>query len=403
MKTLIISIVAILIAIATAFFIHKDPGQVVIDFQGLRYGPMSLGIVLAGLGAAFVAFYIVIRLFFALTSAPKTIKERHERKQLIKSHDDLGKGLLEYVEGNYEKASSLLTRQSSPNNSCTAINLINAAKAAHKLQQFDKSNDYLEKAATCSEASKSAAQLTQAELLLQRHESREAVKLLSAIHSASPKNTRAIYLLVQAYQSINNWESMSELLVEARKHQVAPKDELLDLEVIAAIGSLKNANVDNVSSIYEGLASHLKQVSEIAYNYAERLNNKGKADEASEIVKNALTKQWSDKLVSLFGDIKSDNLSAQITQAEKWATENGNSASLSLALSKLYYNNNQWGNAKESAISSIETTPSMSAFFALGKALEAVDDQNGALLAYKHGYAVDDLASQKSEKSDLDK
>ncbi len=105
------------------------------------------------------------------------------------------------------------------------------------------------------------------------------------------------------------------------------------------------------------------------------------------MVTKSLNSNWNENLAELYGSIASSDLSSQIQQALTWKDKNGDSAALLLSLGNLLYQNDQFAEAKDYVVSSIEIKPSVSAFFLLGKILEAVADPVGALEAYKHGYA----------------
>ena len=388
MKTLVVSLLLIVVAIAAAFFIHKDPGQVDVVFQGLHYGPMSLGIVLAALALAFIAFYIVTRLLLGLLNAPKTLKKRGVRNRERKAHESLGSGLVQYNEGNFEGAESTLLKHMSENRTCDAATYITAAKAANHRKQYDLSANYLTKAAELSPDSATAIGITEASMLMQRNEYRDAVKKLSEIRSQAPGNTHAMWLLAQAYKETRNWESMTDILKLARKKQAAPKEELLALETAAALGALSDAADGNVQEIFDRLPAHLQEMSGIVQIYAKRLDGMGKGDDAAKLIAKSLSNNWDEELAGMYGNIHTRDVSAQLEQAEKWSRENGESVSLLLALGNLYYYRNLWGKSKEFILKSIGINPTQQAFFALGKTLEAMDDTSGALEAYKHGYAV---------------
>ncbi|MCB1756243.1 MAG: hypothetical protein KDJ38_12010 [Gammaproteobacteria bacterium] len=388
MKTLVVSLLLIAVAIAAAFFIHKDPGQVDVVFQGLHYGPMSLGIVLAAIAVAFIVFYIITRLLLGLMNAPKKLKKRSIQNRERKAHESLGAGLVKYSEGNFESAESTLLNYLSANKTCDAATYITAAKSANERKQYDLSASYLKKAAECSPESEIAIGITESRMLLQRNEFHDAVKKLSEIRNQAPSNTQAMWLLVQAYQKTRNWESMSDLLKTARKKQAAPKDDLLAMEKAAATGALSDAPDGNVENIFSRLPGHVQELSGVVYAYARRLNGMNKGDEAAKLISKSLGNQWDEDLAELYGNIQSSDVSAQLEQAEKWSKDNGESVSLLLTLGNLSYRRNLWGKAKEYILKSIAIKPTQQAFFALGKTLEAMDDNDGALEAYKHGYAV---------------
>ncbi len=399
MKTLVVSILLILIAIAAAFFIHKDPGQVDVLFQGIHYGPMSLGLVLAAIGVAFVAFYILVRMFFGLINAPKNLKKKGAINRERRAHESLGNGLMQYNEGNYESAESTLVNSLSSNRTTDAATYITAAKAANERQQFDQCEKYLKKAAECTPGSEIAIGITESRMMLERHEYREAVKKLSAIRNKAPNNTQAIWLLVKAFKETHNWEGMSDLLKTARKRQAAPREQLLAMEEVATVGALKDAAEGNVRDIFERQPTHIQEMASVVKSYASRLNDMGKGDMAAKAVAKALNKDWDEDLAELYGKVESEDLNAQLEQAEKWSKDNGESVSLLLALGNLAYRKELWSKAKEYILKSLDIRPSQQAFFALGKTLEAMDDSNGALEAYKHGYAVNsDLVIPKPAK-----
>lgn len=387
MKTLVVSLVLIAVAIAAAFFIHNDPGQVTIVFQGKLY-ELTLGLFLAGLAVAFIGFYIVLRILLGLLNAPKSMKKRGAINRERKAHESLGSGLVKYNEGDFESAEHTLLHNLSENKTCDAATYITAARSASERKEYDLSSEYLAKATEVSPQSEVAVGIAQAEMLLQRHEYRDAVKSLSAVRNKAPNNTRAMWLLVQAYKETHNWESMSDLLKTARKKQAAAKSDLLTMERIAAVGALKDAAEGNVQDIFERQPSHIQESADVVHSYATRLNNMSKGDDAAKVVVKTLNSNWDENLAALYGNLETSDVSAQLDQAEKWNKDNGESVSLLLTLGNLSYQRNLWGKAKEYIVKSIGISPTQQAFFALGKTLEAMDDSPGALEAYKHGYAM---------------
>lgn len=392
MKTLVVSLLLIAIAIATAFFIHQDAGLVSVEFQGINR-ETTLGIALAAIGVGFVGFYIVARFLLGLLNAPKTIKKRGQLNRERKSHEGLSNGLIQIEEGNFEAAESAMLANMSANKTCDAATYITAAKCANARDQVELSDSYLSKAVQSSPYATLSAGIASAEMLLQRHEYRDAVKKLSELRSKEPANPRVMWLLVQAYEKVHNWESMVELLRSVRKKKAAPVNQIVKMESLAAVGALKDAADGNVQAIFDNQPSHVQSLAEVVKAYASRLNDMGQVDDAAKAVSKALNSEWNDDLAGLYGEIESSDASAQLEQAEKWSAANGESVSLLLSLGNLSYRRSLWGKAKEYVVKSIGIRPTQEAFFALGKTLEAMDDNSAALEAYKHGYAVNEEAT----------
>jgi HemY protein len=181
---------------------------------------------------------------------------------------------------------------------------------------------------------------------------------------------------------------MIELLKTARKKQAAPREKLLEMEAIAAIGSLEDAADGNVQVLFEKQPSHVQEMASVVQVYSQRLVKLNQADPASKAIVKSLNANWNEDLAELYGQVESSDVSAQLDQAEKWTKDNGESVGLLLAVGNLSYRRNLWGKAKDNILRSIAIKPTQAGFFALGKTLEAMDDQNAALEAYKHGYAV---------------
>lgn len=388
MKFLIASLIIIAVAIAAAFFIHIDAGQVDIVFQGLHYST-SLAIALSILAVAFIGFYILLRLLLGLLNAPKSMKKRGARKREEKAHVSLSDGLVKYTEGEYENAEATLLNNMSANKQCDLANYLTAAKAAGHRQQYDLSKEYLDKAAAISPEAEVPAGIAEGEILMARKAYRDAIRVLTAVRNKAPNNTRAIWLLGQAYGEVRNWDSMIEMAKLARRKQAAPRDEVLALETAAAVGALGDCAEGNVKDVYERQSSHIQELSPVVLAYVKRLNGMGKADEASKVAAKSLDGSWDETLAAYFGAIEASDTASQNAQIDKWLKANGESAGLLLAKGNAAYRASDWQGARDALVKSIGISPSRDAFFTLGKTLEALGDKDAAIESYKHGYAVD--------------
>ncbi|MDO6459266.1 heme biosynthesis HemY N-terminal domain-containing protein [Granulosicoccaceae sp. 1_MG-2023] len=390
MKFLVASLIIIAVAIAAAFFIHIDAGQVDIVFQGLHYST-SLAIALSILAVAFIGFYIVLRLILGLLNAPKKLKKRSLRKREEKSHLALSEGLVKFAEGEYEGSEALLLNNMSGNKQCDLANYLTAAQSAGQRQQFDLSKEYVDKAAAISAEAEVPAALVEAKMLMERKAYRDAIRVLTEVRKKAPNNTLAIWLLGQSYGAIRNWESMTDMAKLARRKQAAPREDVLEMETTAALGALNDCAEGNVVDVFERQASHIQELSAVVLAYVKRLNDMGKPDEANKIAAKSLETNWDEALAAYYGSIESADAAGQLAQLEKWLKSNGESASLLLAKGKIVYRSGEYQDARDALVKSIGISPSREAFFTLGKTLEALGDKEGAIESYKHGYAVEQL------------
>lgn len=388
MKSLLLSIVAVVAAIAAAFFIHKDPGQVDVVFQGLHYGPLSLGIVVAGLVVAFVAFYIFMRILLGLINTPKNLRQRSVIQKERKSYKALDSGLMQLAEGSWENAENTLTRNTSGDPASDAVKYIAAARAATEREQYEIGEQYLEKASNCSPQSEVPVGISRAEIMIRRNDSAAAIKLLSEIRNKAPNNGRILWLLAQSYQNTSNWQELSELLPLLRRKNAATPEKIEQLENTTWINIISLASDSQLDDAWSSLPKQAHDNNSVVVTYARRQNEMGESETAIKLVKSALGNEWSDELVELYGDIKSSDLTAQLDQAEKWYQDKSDNVSLLYTLGKLSYHRQLWAKAKDYANKALDLSPSSGAYHLLGEVLEAMEDKEAAMASYKAGAAL---------------
>jgi len=103
---------------------------------------------------------------------------------------------------------------------------------------------------------------------------------------------------------------------------------------------------------------------------------------ASKLLVDSLNAQWDSDLVALYGDCLTDNVTAQIDQAERWLQTHTDDAGLLLTLGKLCLQQQLWGKAQSYLDASISLHPSQSAFNSLGKLAEKLGKKEDAFNYY---------------------
>jgi len=102
-------------------------------------------------------------------------------------------------------------------------------------------------------------------------------------------------------------------------------------------------------------------------------------------VADALSEQWDNRLVTLFGQIQSADPARQLALAEGWLKEHPQEAPLLYALARLALRNRLWGKARIYLESSIGAGATVEAYSDLGALLEQMGDRDGAMENYRKG------------------
>jgi HemY protein len=138
----------------------------------------------------------------------------------------------------------------------------------------------------------------------------------------------------------------------------------------------------------ENIPSDFKRRSRIAAAAARALIQHGGDTLAKDLLTDSLNAQWDSELVALYGGCISDDVVAQIEQAEKWLPQNKQDAGLLLALGKLCLHQQLWGKAQTYLDASNSIAPSHAAYTALGLLAERLGKTDEALKYYQNALAV---------------
>jgi len=103
---------------------------------------------------------------------------------------------------------------------------------------------------------------------------------------------------------------------------------------------------------------------------------------ACKLLVESLNSQWDSDLVTLYGDCLTNDVTAQIDQAERWLKIQYDDAGLLLALGKLCLHQKLWGKAQNYLDASISLHPSQAAYNSLGKLAEQLGKKEDAFNYY---------------------
>jgi HemY protein len=401
-KNIIYFVGLIIIVLALVYFSYawlikyENPGYVLIGF-----GQWSLETTVVVFSITqiifFSMFYALFRLLGLLFRWPHQLIIQHQHNKTDRSQKALIEGLVDSAAGNWEQAEKVLIRHAA-NSGAPLLHYLTAARAAQSRGAIERRDEYLKKAADENNEIDLVVGLTQAELNLSEKQFSEAVKTLTQLNSIDPSHASVLKLLHQAYHHLGDWEGMRKLLPALHKNKVLIETDVKLLEIETYSRLLKQAaeksDTGSIQQLWATIPVHIQKLNEVACIYFAAMIVTSGGAEIEKTVVNAITDQWSETLLVIFGNIKSNDYLNQLLTAEQWISSHPNNAVLLRMLGKISLKCQQLDKGKDFLTKSIGLEPTVAAYQLLGDLFYNHDDKNKASDCYKQGL---ELASSQIE------
>lgn len=350
----------ILLAVACGLYllslaIQADRGYVLFAYKGLRYQSglwAFLGLVLA----VVLLYYLLkalLRLLLASTRLANPWSRLHRHRRVRQASEQ---GLLDLAEGRWARALRHLSRAAEDDRQ-PLMYYLGAARAAHKLGRHEESDALLERALQRQPQAELAVALAHAELQQGRGESDAALETLQAMHERHPGHHLVLRQLRRLYLQRQDWSALLGLLPELRKEKALPAAELDELERetwrgrLASVGQagleLGETALQPLTQAWNQLSSSLRQEPELIATYVEQLRRLGAQEEAEEVLRGALKRNYDSRLARFYGVLRGSDPARQLQIAEGWLKQHPEDPALLLSLGRLCLQNQLWGKARD--------------------------------------------------------
>lgn len=335
--------------------IAEHKGYVLFAYQGLRY-ESSLWAFLVLVAVVVLLLYLLrllVRLLLTSVGLVNPWSGLHRNRRVRQATEQ---GFLDLAEGRWVPALRHLRRaaEGAPQ---PLMYYLGAARAAHKLGQYEDSDSLLELALERLPEAELAIALSHAELQEERGQVDAARETLEAMNQRHPHQRQVLRQLQRLYQQGGVWSELLGLLPELRKLKVLGAAELLELEQQAWRGRLVAAGqvaagdaaaaLERLRQAWQQLSSAQRHEPELLVVYAEQLRLLGGESEAEELLRQALKRSYDSRLVRLYGLLHSHDPARQLQAAEGWLKQHPKDADLLLTLGRLCLHNQLWGKARE--------------------------------------------------------
>ena len=387
MKYLISFFAIILIAVSAGLLAQQDPGYVLFG-RGNSTVEMSLSLFIVLFFISYLLGYLLLRFIIRTWDMPNQLKQWRLFQHAKKSRKSSLLGLIELSQGHWKKAERLLTR-SVKDSDMPLLNYLSAAKAAQKQNAPERRDHYLALAHKSMPEADFSVKLTQAELQFACGQNEQALATLVHLHSLQPKNPHIMVLLSQLYQQLKSWEDLKKLLPQLRKHNVYDEKKLFEIqsktyiELIQAISSKNDS--EKLQQLWKNIPRELKKDARLIEIYCNKLIQLEEHDEAEQIIRHALRKEWQSSLIKQYGLVKSSHPGKQLSFAESLSKDHDNHPLLLLTLGRLCMYNDLWGKARAYLEASIGTKEIPESYKELGLLMEYLNEKTLAAEYFKKG------------------
>ena len=316
-KLFAIALVALLLGVTIVAVIETDPGYVLVAYGNYTLeASLWIGLVLLLLLVALVFF--VLRLAYQVFSGQRSLASwlgaRKSRKSLRLSTQ----GLVSFIEGNWLTARRQLV-QGARHNEAPLLNYLLAARASARLDDSDKVHEYLRSAEDAEPAAAMAVEISLAEMRLQDGEYHQAIAALNHSLANPGRHPYVLSLLAQAYEGLQDWDKLRDLLPQLQKHKLLKREDFERLERQVCLHSLDSgdAGLQQLHAMWQQVPKSLRDDAAFVEVYVRRLVECGDYAAAEKAILRVLKQEWRIPLVRLYGYVEAD-ASRQLSRAESW-------------------------------------------------------------------------------------
>jgi HemY protein len=218
----------------------------------------------------------------------------------------------------------------------------------------------------------------------------QALAVLEQVGGAATGNPQVTAMLVQAYDTLHEWEQLRTVLPRARSQKALPEEVLTRIEQSSYVDALATAGDADIEQVWKALPRTYRKNPRSVLMYARSLVRKGEHVQAEKLVRDSLYADWDDQLVRLYGLIESEKPQKMLRNAERWALAHSGSAALHLTMARLALADGK----EEQALAYLETCVKLGggaeAYSELGKLSERSNDIGQALEYYRRGLQQSD-------------
>jgi len=356
MRWLISLLIIVVLAVALAMAGRYDPGYVVLVYPPWRMEVSFISFVLILVGLV-VGGVVLLRLALLTLNLPAIVREQRERRAAHKRDENFVGGLRAYTEHRYQDAEQALG-QWQGEDARMGLARVLAARAAQEMRAVTQRERHVREAG--EHGAELAAQLFEAETLLDLKDATGALGAIQAAKTIAPQHTALLRLELKARQLTGQWDEVDKLLDALTRSNALEPGVATQMRRMAYAENLKRRVEDDRALLeyWKKIPADSKADAFVARAAARAFMQRGGHDTALDVLEAALNRDWHEDLVTLYGEVRGSSPTRQIEQAEKWLHAQPRDAQLLLTLAQLCAVQELWGKAQSYLEASLAIAPS---------------------------------------------
>lgn len=401
MRLVAFIIAMLLAAVLTTLYALNNPGYVLISRAPWSM-EMSLTVFILLLLAGYATFYLLLFILVRLFHIPRDVTRWRAQRNVRQARKALTTGLVKLTEASWVEAEAQFLASMRFSES-PLLTYLGAACVNQGQGNIEKRDEYLAAAYRSAPQNHLAIGMTQANLQYLAHQSEQALATLTELRATAPKHKHILKLLAQLYLELRDWTNLVELVPDLRQNNVMNQKEIEALELRAhrelLMLTLPSGSLDVLKKAWGAVPKALRRHSSLVAIYARQLIQQNDMNEAEEFLRRAIDEDWDDRLVDLYGYVKSDRPIEQLELAESWLGSHPENPKLLLALGRLAMQasndartrtdaqtrSNAATKARAYLEKCIHLRGPIEAYRELGTLLERLGETDKALVCYRRG------------------
>lgn len=354
-----------------------DPGLL-----SIRIGHTHIDTTLVFAVFALLATWIVLSLLWRGLRWPlHAWKSRSQRR----SRERFATGLTALAEGDHRRALQALDKASQyPELHAPA--LLATARAAHARGDSERTETALDEASRHAPA---AALALRAQFLLEHGNAEAALALLKPRADQNDLPPVGWRLLAEA-ALLDGDNALALRAVDALASADALAPEALTALRARSLSAALSAAPDGeaLNALWSGLPRAQRAMPEAIAAYARRSATLGQPLAAMDEIESALRKQWSERLVAVWGQLGPAHADTRLARAEGWLAAQPDSPALLLTLGRLCVQEKLWGKAREYLERGLAHAPSAALWETLGECMNGQGNAANASVCYRNALRI---------------
>ena len=383
MRTLLWLLTLAALAVGLALAARYNDGYVLVVLSPWRV-ELSLNLLILLQLGGFVLLYMFTRVVAHALQLPRRVREYRARRVREKAEQALGDSMRYTFEGRYSHA---LKSAASAHQAGYAPGLaaLMAARAAHAMRDDEREAEWLQRACSYDNESRSARLMTEAELHLNSHRYADAQGVVDVMEATGQRHIAALRLSLRAHQALGNWREVVRLVRQLERHRALSAEQAAPIRLRAHLEVLRSLSLDAgaLANYWRGLTGQDRRTPRLAGEAARLLITAGDCLNAQRIVEDAMDEEWDSSLLAVYGECRGGDVLGRIAQAEDWLKRHPRDGQLLLTLGRLCRQQQLWGKAQSYLEASLSLQPGRAVHIELAQLFDHLERSEEANRHYR--------------------